>query len=140
MYLCELGCQRYWLAPDRTCAGSPLMQHQFMVWQFCYSIINAGVPQEPPLGVVNQVAVPGKTDGDSDIDSWRPTRFVRTTTIAAVDHIEAVYTGFDLWVGHGGNSNRKNSGCQRQDGEHEGEFDFFVHELLYSKFDRVSNR
>jgi len=53
MYLFELGRQRYWFAPDRASARPPLVQHELMIRQLCYSIINTRIPQEPPLGVVN---------------------------------------------------------------------------------------
>ena len=41
----------------------------------------------------------GKVDGGSDAGSWCPTRFVGATAVAAVDHIEAVYSGLDLRIG-----------------------------------------
>jgi hypothetical protein len=63
VYLFELSRERDWFAPDRASAGPPFVKHLFMIWQLRYSIINARVPQEPPLSVVDEVAVSGKADG-----------------------------------------------------------------------------
>ena len=67
VYLFELrrDCDRF--APDRAGAWSPFMKHLLVIRQLRYSVINAGVPQKPSLAVVDEVAVPGKADGDSDI-------------------------------------------------------------------------
>ena len=75
------------------------MKHFFVIRQLRYSVINAGVPQKPPLAVVDEVAMSGKAHGDPDIGSWCPTRFVRATAIAAVDHVEPVHSGLDLRSG-----------------------------------------
>jgi transcriptional regulator with GAF, ATPase, and Fis domain len=71
-------------------------------------------PQEPPLGVADEVAVAGKVDGDPDVGPWCPTRFVGATAVAAVDHIEAVYSRLDLRIGGGGNSHARDGGRQRK--------------------------
>jgi hypothetical protein len=39
------------------------MKHLFVIRQLRNSIIDARVPQEPPLRVVDEVAVSGKADG-----------------------------------------------------------------------------
>src|SRR5580692_6386276 len=129
MYLIELSRERYWFAPDRTGSGSPFVQHPFMIGQLCYSIINARVPQKPPLGVVDEVAVAGKVDGGPNVGSWCPTRFVGATAVAAVDHIEAIYSGLGLRIGGGGNSHTKDGRRQRQGGEHQGQLNDCFHEI-----------
>src|ERR1700678_418649 len=108
------------------------MKHLLVIRQLRYGIINAGVPQNPPLAVVDEVAVSGKADGRSDIDSRCPTRFVGATAIAAVDHIETVYSGLDLRIGGGGNSHTRDSDRQRQDRNREGERNVCFHEILHS--------
>ena len=62
MYLFELSRERYWFAPDRASSWPPFVKYLFMIRQLCYSIINAGVPQKPPLAVVDEVAVSGNVD------------------------------------------------------------------------------
>lgn len=114
MFLFELSRERYWFAPDRASARPPFVKHLFTIGQLCSSIINARVPQEPRLDVVDEVAVAGKVDGGSDVGSWCPTRFVGATAVAAVDHLEAVYSGLDLRIGGGGNSHASDGGRQRQ--------------------------
>jgi len=89
--------------------------------QLRHSVIDARVPQNPTLGVVDEVAAAGKADGLPDIDSRCPTRFVGATAVTAVDHIEAVYSGLDLRVGGGGNSHDRDGGRQHQDRNREGE-------------------
>src|SRR5208283_5305764 len=112
------------------------MKHLFVIRQLRHSIIDARVPQNPTLGVVDKVAVAGKADGRPDVDSRCPTRFVRATAVTAVDHIEAVYPGPDLRVGDGGNSHAGGGGRQRQDRNREGERNVSFHEILHSKPDR----
>src|SRR5580658_2792809 len=73
VYLFELGRERYWFAPDRASAGTPFVKHLLMIWQLRNSIIDARVPQDPTLGVVDEVTVSGKADGSSDVNSWCPT-------------------------------------------------------------------
>ena len=46
----ELSRQRYWFAPGRTRSRPPFVKHPLVIGQLRYSIVNAGVPQEPPLG------------------------------------------------------------------------------------------
>src|SRR5271169_4347611 len=111
-----------------------------MVGQLCHSIVNARVPQEPPLDVVDEIAVTGKVDGGSDVGSWCPTRFVGATAVAAVDHVEAVYSGLDLRIGGGGNSHAWDGGRQRQDGNQEGALSVCFHEMLQPKSDRSGQR
>ena len=62
MYLFELSRERDWFAPDRAGAGTPLMKYLFMIRHFRNSIIDARVPQDPALSVMDKVAVAGKAD------------------------------------------------------------------------------
>src|SRR5271163_3557419 len=80
---------------------------------------------------MDKVAVAGKADGRSDVDSRRPTRFVGATAVTAVDHIEAVHSGLDLRVGGGGNSHASDGGRQRQDRNREAERNVCFHEILH---------
>src|SRR6202041_1894566 len=105
------------------------MKHLLVIRQLRYSVINAGVPQKPPLAVVDEVAVAGKADGGSDVGSWCPTRFVGATAVAAVDHIEAVYSGLDLRIGGGGNSDARDGGRQRPGAKQEGPLSVCFHEI-----------
>ena len=95
------------------------MKHLFVIRQLRHSIVDASVPQNPTLGVVDKVAVARKADGRPDVDSRCPTRFVGPTAVTAVDHIEAVYSGLNLRVGSGGNSHARDGDRQRQDRERE---------------------
>ena len=133
MYLFELSRERCRFAPDWPAARTPLVKHFFMIRQFRHSIIDARVPQEPPLGVVDEIAVPGKPYGDSDVRSRCPTRLVGATAVAAVDHIESVDSAFDFRIGRGRNSHARDAGCQRQDSDQEGAADVCFHETLHSK-------
>src|SRR5271166_4773733 len=123
VYLFELSRERYWFAPDRTGAGPPFMKHPIMIREFRYGVVNARVPQEPPLGVMDHVAVAGKVDRGPDVDSWCPTRFVRATAVAAVNHVESVYSG----IGRGGNSHARRGGHQRHGGSQEDAFTIHFH-------------
>jgi hypothetical protein len=76
-------------------------------------MIDARVPQNPPLGVMDEVAAAGKAEGDSDVGSWCPPRFVGATAVAAVDYIEAVHPGLDWRIGAGGNSDTGDDDRQR---------------------------
>ena len=116
-------------------AGPSFVKHPLMIGQLCDCIINAHVPQEPPLGVVDEVAVAGKVDRRSDVGSWCPTRFVGATAAAAVNHIEAVYSGLNFRIGGGGNSHDWDGGRQRQDGNQEHALNVSFHEILHSKSD-----
>jgi hypothetical protein len=69
-----------------------------MIRQFRHSVIDARVPQEPPLGVVDEVAVAGKPNGHVPTLTPVSNAIRRATAVAAVDHIEAVYSGLDLRV------------------------------------------
>src|SRR5580658_949720 len=104
-----------------------------MIRQFCDSIIDTRVPQEPPLGVVNEIAMAGKADGGSDVGSWCPTRFIGATPVAAVNHVESVYARLTFRIGGGRNSRAGGEGRQRQDGNQEGVLNFWFHEILHSK-------
>src|SRR5580692_2703290 len=121
MYCFKLSRKRYRFAPDWPSARTPLVKHLFMIRQFRHGIIDARVPQEPPLSVVDKIAVPGKANGHPDVCSRCPMRLVGATAVAAVDHVEAIDSGFHLWIGRARNSHARNGGCQRQDGAEEGE-------------------
>src|SRR5438270_12714824 len=88
MYLFELSRERYRFAPDWPSTWTPLVKHYFMFRQFRYGVIDARVPKEPPLGVVDEVAVTRETYGHADVVARRPARFVSRTAVAAVNHIE----------------------------------------------------
>jgi len=115
VYLFKLSRERDWFSPDRAGARPPLMKHPLRDRLLRHVIIDARVPQNPTLGVVDKVAVAGKGDERSDIDTRCPTRFVGPTAVTAVDHIEAVHSGLDLRLGRGGNSHTRDGGRQRQD-------------------------
>ena len=51
----------------------------------------------------------------SNVGSGRPTRFVRATAIAAVNHIEAVYSRLDLRIRRGRTIHAIDANCRRQD-------------------------
>lgn len=72
------------------------------------------------MGVVDEVAVPGKSDRFPDVGSGCPTRFVGSTAVAAVNHIEAVDSRLDLRIGGGGNTYTRDGNCQRQNGSTKG--------------------
>jgi hypothetical protein len=112
VYFFELSRERDWFAPDRAGARPPFVIHQFVIRQLRHSIINARVPQEPPLGVMDEIAVARKVDGFPDVGSGCPTRFVGATTVATVNHIEAVYSGLDWRIGGGGNAHARDGNCQ----------------------------
>ena len=113
MYLFELGRERDWLAPDRAGARTPFVKHLLMIWEPRNSIIDARVPQDPALSVVDEVTVSGKADGSSDVDSGCPMRFVGAGAVAAIDYVETVYSRLGLRVGRGGNSSARRGYCQR---------------------------
>jgi hypothetical protein len=87
-----------------------------MVRELCYSIINARIPQEPPLAVVDEVAVARKADRDSNVGPWCPTRFVGAVAVTAVNHVETIYPGLDFRTGAAEASHARDGGPQRQDG------------------------
>jgi hypothetical protein len=105
-----------------------------MLGQLCYSIIDARIPQEPPLIVADEIAVPGKADGHSDVGSWCPTRLVGATAVAAVDHIEAVDCASEFGIGSGRNSHARDGSYQRQDGYQNCAAGVCLHETLHSKY------
>src|ERR1700722_3480754 len=57
-----------------------------------HRIGDAGIPEEPALRVMDQIAIIGEIDRHADIDARRPARLIGTKPLTAIEHVELVDT------------------------------------------------
>src|ERR1700722_7713898 len=57
-----------------------------------HGIGDAGIPEEPALRVMDQIAIIGEIDRHTDIDAGRPARLIGAKSLTAIKHVELVDT------------------------------------------------
>ena len=92
--------------------GDGAIRHDHAVGHRGNGVGNAGVPEQQPLGVTDEIAVVRELDRLAFVDPGRPPRLVLADILSAVEHVEA------LEAARGSRQHRRprescHDGCQR---------------------------